>query len=282
MFRGALRRKRGIFKMSEAFVVETGKRHEGIDFKPYLLRALVAILSIFLCAELIFYLIIVPATSRVNLTVSGSATVGVDEIAALAGLTGKERWLAFDTASVASRLAANPLFESVLVEKKFPDRVIVSVVPRVPVAVSLGLVNGRTVPVEIDQNGVAFRIGAIPAGVSVPLITGLTFEKPVAGMRLNERLKPLLADLKDLESKNPVLLSSVSEIRIDPKTYGGYDLVVYPVNSRVRVRTDKALNEDALQYMMLVLDVVKGLAIDVDEIDIRAGTVSYRVKGGQL
>jgi len=113
-------------------------------------------------------------------------------------------------------------------------------------------------------------------------LTGIQFENPVAGMRLNPKLKPLLAQLSDLESRNSVLLSSVSEIKIEQKTYGGYDLVVYPVNAPVRVRTDRALNEDALQYMMLVLDVVQDLELDVEEIDIRAGTVAYRVRGEQL
>ena len=100
-------------------------------------------------------------------------------------------------------------------------------------------------------------------------------------MRLNPRLNSVLKDLSDLEAKNPVLLSSVSEIKIAQKTYGGYDLVVYPVHTRVRVRTDKALNEASLQYMMLVLDVVKDLSLNIDEIDIRAGTVVISCKGGQ-
>jgi len=32
----------------------------------------------------------------------------------------------------------------------------------------------------------------------------------------------------------------------------------------------------------LVLDVVQDLELDVEEIDIRAGTVAYRVRGEQL
>jgi cell division protein FtsQ len=97
-------------------------------------------------------------------------------------------------------------------------------------------------------------------------------------MRLHEQLTPLLKQLHELESHNSVLLSSVSEIKIVPKPYGGYDLVIYPVHLPVRVKTDGALNEDALQYMMLVLDVVQDLELDVEEIDIRAGTVAYRVR----
>jgi cell division protein FtsQ len=262
-----------------AEVAHTGRTD---DWKPVALKVLVGFLVVFLLAELAFYLVVIPTTSTVRLTVEGAPSVGYDELCSIAGLDGSEKWIRFNTASTAARLASNPLFESVTVEKKFPDRVVISVKERIPVAVSLGVIDGRTVPVEIDRKGVAFRIGRLPAKSTLPLITGLTFENPVPGMRLDSRLRPLLENLADIGAKNPVLLASVSEIKIDEKAYGGYDLVVYPVHTPVRVRTDKALNEDALQYMMLVLDVVKNLDPSIDEIDIRAGTVSYRAKGETL
>ncbi|HNY21383.1 MAG TPA: FtsQ-type POTRA domain-containing protein [Treponemataceae bacterium] len=268
--------------MSDAVITGKEGAGEGSDWKPLILKALIIILSLFLLAEFTFYTIVIPMTSRINVSVIGSATIGADEICSYAGITGAEKWVNFDTARIASRLATNPLFKKVLVEKKFPDRVIVTVTERVAVAVTFGTVNGRTVPLEIDRSGMVFRIGKASGNASLPLITGLTFENPIPGVRLNAQLKPLLDDLAALEAKNPVLLSSVSEIKIAQKTYGGYDLVVYPVHTPIRVRTDKALNEDALQYMMLVLDVVDDMGLDLGEIDIRAGTVAYRVRGESL
>ena len=38
------------------------------------------------------------------------------------------------------------------------------------------------------------------------------------------------------------------------------------------------MNEDALQYMMVVLDVVNSIEPDVSEIDLRYGSVSYRTR----
>lgn len=268
--------------MSEAYVVENTKTGHAEDWKPYLLKILIVVLIVFLLSEFVFYLIVVPSTSLIRLTVQGAPTIGYDEMCAMSGLSGHEKWINFNSAATASRLASNPLFESVIVEKKFPDRVCIQVTERVPVAVAFGSVNGRTVPVEIDRSGVAFRIGSASNTANLPLITGLTFENPVPGMKLNAQLRPLLRQLAELEAKNPVLLASVSEIKIEAKTYGGFDLVVYPVHTQIRVRTDKALNEEALQYMMLVLDVVHDMALNIDEIDIRAGTVAYRLKGEQL
>jgi len=268
--------------MSEAILTEDGTTETSVAAKPLILKLLVGCLALFLAAELAFFLVVVPMTSRVRLNIQGAPSIGYDELCSLAGISGTERWFSFDTAAVASRLMANPLFEAVSVEKSFPDRVLVTVTERVAVAVTFGTINGRTVPMEIDRTGVAFRIGQGCAQSNLPVLTGLTFENPVAGMRLNAQLKPLLEQVKALSDTNPALLSLVSEIKIEQKTFGGYDLVIYPVHTPVRVRTDKALNEASLQYMMLVLDVVKDISLDVDEIDIRAGTVAYRLRGNSV
>lgn len=250
-----------------------------IDWKTILLKMLVGLLALFLVLEIAYYLVIVPANADIRLEIRGTETVGLDEMCAIAGITGTENWLRFDTALAASRLAADPLFETVTVSKKFPDTVTVSVTERHAVAFAYGQRDGRTVPVEIDKNGVAFRVASSSLDSSLPLITGPKFDNPVAGQRLNPALKPLLAQIETLGQEKPLLLASLSEIKIVEKTFGGYDLVLYPVHTPVRVRTDKALNEDAIQYMMLVLDVIGGLKLDIDEIDIRAGTVAYKVKG---
>ncbi len=254
--------------------------NEAVDGKSLLLKVLAGVLMAFLALEMAFYLVVVPSGADVRVEVRGARSVGMDELCALAGITGTEKWLRFNTAQAASKLAACPLFESVTVQKRFPDKVLFTVVERVPVALTYGTRDGRTVPVEIDRNGVAFRIGAVSEESSnLPLLTGPRFDNPVAGQRLNPALKPLLAQIEALEQDRPVLLSSLSEIKVVEKPYGGYDLMLYPVHAPVRVLTDKALNEDAIQYMMLVLDVIGDLSLDIDEIDIRAGTVAYKVKG---
>ena len=69
----------------------------------------------------------------------------------------------------------------------------------------------------------------------------------------------------------------ISEIQVIPKEYGGYELAVYPIHTKARVLTDRALNEDSLKYMMITLEVIKRIAPeDVFEIDIRYGEVSYK------
>jgi cell division protein FtsQ len=82
-----------------------------------------------------------------------------------------------------------------------------------------------------------------------------------------------IQDIRNLKQK---YFAAISEIEVVPKEYGNYELVLYPIQAKVRVLTDRALNEEALQYMMVVLDVVNSIEPDVGEIDLRYGSVSYR------
>lgn len=70
-------------------------------------------------------------------------------------------------------------------------------------------------------------------------------------------------------------------MKIEQKKYGGFDLLLYPVQTRIKVRTDSALNEDRLRYMMLTVDVIRQLNLTarIEELDVRSGTASYRLRG---
>lgn len=245
-----------------------------------LLKILCALLLCILVVVALCYLIIAPASSYVSVEVRGGPQVSSEEILSIAGIRTDTKWSDFDASAAEAKLRLHPLFSDASVNKRFPDRVIVSVTERVPVAVAVGEFEGRSVPVEIDRDGVIFRVGATSSARSLPLITGINMANPVPGSSLSAQLRPLLRQIEVLVNENPRLLALVSEIKIAPKAYGSYDLVLFPVHMAVPVRTDRALNEDALQYMMLVLDVVEDLGIDVREIDIRAGTVAYVLDEG--
>ena len=52
--------------------------------------------------------------------------------------------------------------------------------------------------------------------------------------------------------------------------------MLYPIQNHVRVLADRSLNEEALKRMLVILDVVKSIELNVSEIDLRYGSVSYR------
>jgi len=187
-------------------------------------------------------------------------------------------WMNFDKKEFRARLASNPALDSdsLVVEKKFPDQVLVRVSERVPVILSLMNVNGRTRTVQIDKNGVVFS--SEYAGISghEPLVTGLELERLPEGFHVASEYKPLLDRISAISAVNPAYFSALSEIHVQPLASGSYELVMYPIHSRVRVVTDHSLSEETLRYMLVVLDVIDSIDPDVTEIDMRYGSISYR------
>ncbi len=243
-----------------------------------ILKILIAVLSCVLVVEAILYLVVIPCASSVQIVFTGLTQFQPEDIINSTNINVRQTWINFDTASIASKLAATQLFESVKVEKSFPDKVIITLSERQCAAVAIAEISGKSVPVQIDKNGVVYRINAGTPTGNVPVLSGLSFENPKVGMRLHGKLRPLVQQISDILIEKPVYFSAISEIRIMPKEYGSYDLVLYPMHSKVRVLADKTLNEESLQYMMVVLDVIDSLESDVYEVDLRHGSVSYRTR----
>ena len=96
------------------------------------------------------------------------------------------------------------------------------------------------------------------------------------GMRIPSRYRSLVEQMSKIKGMSQNYFAAISEICVVPKESDTYELVLIPVSSKIRVLTDRTLSEDALKYMMVVLDVVNSIEPDVSEIDLRYGSVSYR------
>lgn len=255
----------------------TGSTTKGIRF----VKTLILILSIGLIAEAAFYFIISPFTSTIKLSFTGTHTMSEAELKKAAGLTGLEKWGRINTAVVSRRLASYPLIAEAKVTKRFPDKLLIEISERKSVGMLLATVGGRTVPMGIDKTGTVFRTASTESPRTVPVISGLIFQNIHTGMKVHKQLVSLFKQLDILQKKAPSLLTEISEITIEQKKYGGFDLILYPVQMQIRVRSDSLLNEGRLQYMMLVLDVVRKLDLSskIEELDIRGGTASFRLRG---
>ncbi|MCR5605745.1 MAG: cell division protein FtsQ, partial [Treponema sp.] len=140
-------------------------------------------------------------------------------------------------------------------------------------------VDGHTVSVQIDENGVLFpSVGDVASDGSIPLITGLPFEYVQNGMRLPAKYRVFMEQIAKIKKLPQKYFAAISEIHVIPKDYGNYELILYPVHSKIRVLTDRTLDESALQYMMVMLDVVNSIEPNAVEIDLRYGSISYRTK----
>lgn len=268
-----------VFTDFEDFVTVSGSdKSEKKDKKVFLVKILVFVLAVLLFAELIISMVLVPCFSKPSITVSGLKSASQQEFTELLGSMKTSSWLRFDTKRAASLLSSVPYIDSVDVSKVFPDRVIVSVKERVPVAKTVINNGGRYISVQIDKNGVLFTGNRQKSDTDyeIPLVSGLPVEKFREGMSIPANYRVLLDQIETVRSRSQKYFAAISEIQVVQKEYGNYELVLYPVHKHVRVLTDRSLNEEALKYMMVVLDVVDSIEPDVSEIDLRYGSVSYR------
>ena len=97
-------------------------------------------------------------------------------------------------------------------------------------------------------------------------------------MKIPSKYKTLIEQISNIAATNKSYFASLAEICVIPKEFGNYELALIPAQSKIRVLTDRSLNEDALKYMMVVLDVVNLLDEEVTEVDLRYGSVSCKIK----
>ena len=260
------------FQPSQTVKKEKGKR---------LLKIVILLILLFLAGDSVYYLFIVPFNSTAKIQLSGIDTILEADLKKAAGLTGTEKWGKLDKDVLLHRITSYPLVAEARVSKNYPDKVFIEITERKPVGVLLATVGGRTIPMEIDKTGTVFKIALRQDRLELPIISGLSFQNIRAGMKVHKQLIPLFKQLDLLQKKKPALLSEISEIKIEQKKYGGFDLILYPVQTPVKVRTDSTLNEERLQYMILTLDVIRDLdmSAQIEELDVRAGTASYRLRG---
>ncbi len=253
------------------------KKTKGKQF----LKIIILVMLLFLAGDSIYYLFIVPFNTTAKIQFSGIDTILEADMKKAVGLTGTEKWGKLNKDVLLHRITSYPLVAEARVVKKYPDKVLIEIAERKPVGVLLATVGGRTIPMEIDKTGTVFKVAAKQDRQALPIISGLSFQNIRAGMKVHKQLVPLFKQLELLQKKNPALLSEISEMKIEQKKYGGFDLILYPVRSHVKVRTDGTLNEDRLRYMILTLDVIRDLDLNtqIEELDVRAGTACYRLRG---
>ncbi|MCH5294749.1 MAG: FtsQ-type POTRA domain-containing protein [Treponema sp.] len=246
------------------------------DWRISLLKGIVIVLGILLLVEGILYTLVMPCLSPATIEYSGLKTLTVQDLSEVLAPAGSSTWAKFDTSRAVSLLTTVSCVENVAVEKHFPDKVRIQITERESVAKTIVTVDGRSVPVQIDRNGVLFTVKNPVNDSSVPLISGLPVDK--AGMRLPPKYRPLMEQIAAIRRLPQKYFAAISEIQVCPKEYGNYELVLYPIHTHVKVFTDRTLDEDQLKYMMVVLDVVKSIEPDATKIDLRYGSVSYSVR----
>ncbi|MBQ7159545.1 MAG: cell division protein FtsQ/DivIB [Treponema sp.] len=262
------------FEEYEDYEIE-GRKKSKSDSKTLAIKVILAVLCFLLFSEAVIYLFIVPCLNPVKISWRGLAGYSEAEMNTVIAPVSKRNWIHFTKGEVCSLVGTVAGIESVNVVKRFPDRVILTVKERVPVAMICVTQGGRTVPVQVDKNGILFPPTAQTISLSLPLISGIPVEHIPEGMRLPAKYRGLIDQIATLRALPQNYFAGISEIHVVPKEYGNYELVLYPLHSQTKVYVDRQLNEETLKYMMVTIDVVNTLEKDVSVIDLRYGSVVY-------
>jgi len=190
-----------------------------------LLGRIIAVGSVMLAAGLVVFLVIrlviLPMTVVRNVTVESDVGLSQAEIQKLMGLRGTENYFTLETALIQQRLEANVLVRKARVEKLFPDSLHIFLYSREVSALVLAESGGRNVPVLVDRDGLAFKIGGTAAEVDAPVVSGLAVGEAALGERFPAVYAQVFADLAALRAKSPSLYRLISEVRIVSKDGGG-------------------------------------------------------------
>ena len=239
-----------------------------------ILKVFIILASLCLVGELVWLFGISPFRQFSKIDISGYDGITREEILTIAGLSEDSSFFTTDIKAVENALAEISSLASVRVFKSFPGRLKIVLEARRPLAYALADLNGYTVPVLFDSEGVIFEVAGKALSAKLPVISGLVIEEPVPGTRLPPSFVPFLKELEKIENSSPELLSAVSEFKIVRKPFDGFDLLMYPVHRRIKVRLSE-VNEDIIRYALLMVDVLSSGDEMIDTLDFRSGIASY-------
>jgi len=242
------------------------------------LKRLLVIAAVIFIAEIIWLFGVSPFIPFSNIEVQGFDGFERAQVLAQAGIDERSSFMSTNIREIRERLSANVLVESAIVIKRFPDKLSIFLAPRTAAALALTTAGSRQVPVYVDRHGVFFKIaqGDFRETQNLPVLSGI--ENPMINMRLPSGLVSLLDSISVISAASPELLSAISEIRIERKAWDGYDLVLFPVHSSIKVRLENNLTEDVLKFMFLMLNVFESVSPVPDEIDFRSGMGTYKIE----
>ena len=239
-----------------------------------LIKAFIIFGLLCLAGELVWLLGIGPSRPFSRIEISGNDRISREEILALAGISGSSSFFTTEAAEIEKALLAESSIGSVKVSKSFPGTLRIILDERRPAASALSILNGETVVVLFDSQGVIFEIGKAGFSGTLPLISGLAIEDPYPGMKLPSTMIPFLESLIKIENSSPELLNVISEIKISMKAFDGFDLVLYPVHKKIKILLPE-ISEEKLRYALLMVDVLSAKGEVVDTLDFRSEIASY-------
>ncbi|HOT58884.1 MAG TPA: FtsQ-type POTRA domain-containing protein [Spirochaetia bacterium] len=250
--------------------------------KQEILQNRVMPLIILISLFLVIVILIVTMFSTVNISVVGSVLLSEQEIVRIAGIADKKSVLSIDVERTKIALEAYYKIKSATVKYSFPNKLIIHIEERQP----LGIIVAGSSDTEydlicIDTDG--YIIGyehEFPGESRTPVISGIILKNYKMGNKLDNKFLPVLNSIAALKVNNSKLFEAISEFKLEEKTNGYIEVVIYPVNFHTTMRVGSIIDESVLQVGMWMLDALKD-KIDTNElkeIDLRGKIYTVKFK----
>ncbi len=158
----------------------------------------------------------------------GQRIVSASDILSLAGIRAGQRLFALDLTAVRNRIQQNPFIRSVAINREVPDRIVITVSERQPIA---AVAADRLV--YLDPEGVVLPALHPETTLDLPVLTGsLSGEGWTPGKKIaTEPVTGILALLSTAKAVSEELYRRISEVHAE----AGRDLLVYMEDGGVPV-----------------------------------------------
>ena len=266
------------------YISDIKKEKSSAPKRKLIILALSLALVMLFVVQIIFQFFIAPqlAIKKIEIHCSNSFPLSNNDILKLAELEGNLYYFSINTVQIKDKLLQHSLIKTAEVKKIFPALLYIKVAERVPLGMALVNSSGKTIPVVFDEEGVIFEIGKSVSDYKIPVISGLKFVDIRLGLKLPDELVLYLVELKKLKETTPALFEQISEIKFVNKNNLSYEVLLYPLSTKVRVRTENTINDNLIKQIFVVLDIIEknGLESEMNELDFRSGQVVFKVKEG--
>ncbi|MFH1501920.1 MAG: FtsQ-type POTRA domain-containing protein [Candidatus Eisenbacteria bacterium] len=194
--------------------------------------------------------------------VRGATVLTSHEVEALSGLSEGASLLAVSVPAVEAAIASSPRVERAQASKLLPDRVLIRLVEKEPLA----LVETAGGVFEVADDLTILPQVERTAFVDVPVVTGGRRDLETGATIDDEELVAALELIRRARDVSVALWMDMSEVRIAP----GSGLVIYTVADGAEIRVGSgALDEDGLARLSMVLSDLDARGVAAESIDLR-------------
>jgi len=190
-------------------------------------------------------LLLLPYLQVKKIHVEGCHRQSPAHIISLAGINPQINLLSLDLKNMCQRLENSPWVERAQVKRTLPDQLDISICERKPVA----LINLNQLHL-VDEKGTVFKKAEREDGLTLPILTGITWEDLMSNQKIHAALINQALSLMKLFEEKEIPLSAISEIHLDA-TLG---LTVFTTHNATQIEMGFAPFQKKIKRLCTLLD----------------------------